>query len=120
MRLIVGVDGSEHALRALEQTIERAQATGDGLTIAAYAAGDTSLEDVVQDSRELLDAAEFEAEIERITDETGSRLVELAETGGYDRVVLPGGRRSPLGKLQLDSTAEFVLLNAHTTVTLVR
>lgn len=120
MRLIVGVDGSEHAMRALERTIQRAQATGDELTIAAHTSGDTSLASVVRDSRDVLEAAGFDAEIERITDETGSRLVELAETGGYDRIVLPGGRRSPLGKLQLDSTAEFVLLNAHTTVTLVR
>ena len=49
-----------------------------------------------------------------------SDLLELADDGGYDRIVLPGGRRSPLGKIQLGSTLEFVLLNAQTTVTLVR
>jgi len=50
----------------------------------------------------------------------GSRLVELAEREGADRIVLGGGETSPLGKVQLGSVAEFVLLNAKTTVTLVR
>jgi nucleotide-binding universal stress UspA family protein len=53
-------------------------------------------------------------------EDPAGRLVELAETEGFDRIAIPGGERSPLGKIQLDSVAEFVLLNATTTVTLIR
>jgi len=120
MRIIVGVDGSEHATHALERTIERARAAGDELTIAAYASGEDSLETVVDGAREFLETVGFDAEIEGITGEPGSRIVELAESGGYDRIVLPGGNQSPLGKIKIDSTIEFVLLNTNTTVTLVR
>jgi nucleotide-binding universal stress UspA family protein len=120
MRIIVGVDGSEHAMHALERTIERARAAGDELTVAAYASDEGALERVVTETREFLETVGFDGELERITGEPGSRIVERAESGEYDRIVLPGGSRSPLGKIQIDSTIEFVLLNTNTTVTLVR
>jgi nucleotide-binding universal stress UspA family protein len=35
-------------------------------------------------------------------------------------VVIGGGEQSPMGKIRLGHIAEFVLLNSHVTVTLVR
>jgi len=46
--------------------------------------------------------------------------VTIANQESFDRIVLGSGERSPLGKIQLGSVAEFVLLNAQTSVTLVR
>jgi nucleotide-binding universal stress UspA family protein len=120
MRVIVGVDDSDHGMQALEETIERAQAAGDDLTVAVYTTGDALLDALEASVRDRLETHAVDAGVERITGNAGSQLVELAEDGGYDRIVLPGGQRSPLGKIQLGSTLEFVLVNARTTVTLIR
>ena len=119
MRLIVGVDGSDRAIAALETVLERAKETDDEVTVAVYDA-DGSLADAERAVRDRLDAFEFDASLTTIEGEPGSQLVDIAETAGYDRIVLPGGQTSPLGKIQLDTVIEFVLLNAHTTVTLIR
>jgi nucleotide-binding universal stress UspA family protein len=44
----------------------------------------------------------------------------MAEREGFDELVLGGGERSPSGKMRLGRAAEFAVLNAHTTVVLVR
>lgn len=119
MRLMVGVDGSERAMAGLEEVVARARTAGDEVTVAVYGPED-SLAEAEAAVRDRLDGLEFDAAVETIADDPGSRLVELAETGGYDRIVLSGGQTSPLGKIQFDSVIEFVLLNAHTTVTLIR
>jgi nucleotide-binding universal stress UspA family protein len=119
MRLIVGVDGSEHALEGLEEVISRARQTGDEVSVAVYS-NDDNLAAAEARVRELLADLEYDATVEAVEDDPGGSLVHLAETGGYDRIVLSGGQTSPLGKIQLDSVVEFVLLNAHTTVTLIR
>jgi nucleotide-binding universal stress UspA family protein len=55
-----------------------------------------------------------------LTVDSADEPVELADSEGFDRLVIPGGKRSPLGKIRLDDLIEFVLLNAETTVTLHR
>lgn len=120
MRVLVGVDGRDHAMDALDRTLERAQEADDEVTVGVFTTGDEGLEAVEQRVRERLETRAVHASVEEITTQPGSRLVELAEAGEYDQIVLPGGHRSPLGKIQLGSTIEFVLLNARTTVKLVR
>lgn len=120
MRLIVGVDGSRQGMRALEQAVERARESGDELTVAIYSDDETPLETVETDVRDFLETVDFDAEIQRLDSDPGSRLVELAELEEYDQIVLPGGKQSPLGKIKITGTLEFVLLNARTSVTLVR
>lgn len=119
MRLIVGVDGSERALAGLESAIERAREAGDEVTVAVYSTDDSPAAAAAA-VRDRLETLAFDATVETIAGDPGARLVELAETEGYDRIVLTGGQTSPLGKIQLDNVIEFVLLNSHTTVTLVR
>ena len=122
MKLLVGVGGSDDGFRALERTVERARAAGDDLTVAvledATDAGD--VDDVVGRVREALAAASVDAEIRRLAGDPGSALVDLAESEGFDRVAIGGGSRSPMGKITIGPVAEFVLLNSHVTVTLVR
>lgn len=120
MRVLVGIDGRDHAMATLEQTIARAREAGDDVTVGVYAPDGDSLDEIEQRVRDRLDTAAFEASVERIETQPGSRLVELAEEADHEQIVLPGGHRSPLGKIQLDSTIEFVLLNARTSVRLVR
>jgi len=123
MHVLLGVGGSELSYRALDETIERAQEAGDEVTIAIFdnEAVDTDADEVQQRVEAALAEADFEASIKRIEESSpGSRLIEIAEQEAFDRIVLGGGERSTLGKIQLGSIVEFVLLNAQTPVTLVR
>ncbi len=122
MNVLLGIGGSEDSIHALERTIERSREAGDELTIAILENPDSDL-----DQQELYDrveaelqAQQFDAEIHVLSGHPGSQLLEFAESEGTDLIVLGGGETSPLGKVQLGSIAEFVLLNAQTSVTLVR
>ena len=122
MRVLLGVGGSELSYQALEKTIERASEASDDLTVAVFdnEEMDTDSEAVTQRVEEMLEEAGFEAEIRQVDGDPGSRLVDIAESENFDRIVLGSGERSTLGKIQLGSIAEFVLLNAQTPVTLIR
>ncbi|MBX0322800.1 universal stress protein [Halomicroarcula sp. F13] len=123
MHILLGVGGSQLSYHALEETIDRAQETDDDLTIAIFdnEEADTDAEEVRERVESTLSEAGFEASIRYIGGESpGSELVDIAESEGFDRIVLGGGERSTLGKIQLGSVVEFVLLNAQTPVTLVR
>ncbi|PSP78871.1 universal stress protein [Halobacteriales archaeon QS_4_69_225] len=122
MDLLLGIGGSEDSFRALEETIERAVEAGDALTVAVVEnpESETDVEEIRDRVEAALSAAPFDAEVRTLSGHPGSQLLELAEREGYDRIVLGGGETSPLGKVELGSIAEFVLLNAKTTVTLVR
>ncbi|MFB6101520.1 MAG: universal stress protein [Haloplanus sp.] len=122
MRLLLGIGGSDDSLRALERVVERVAETGDDLTVAilrnpATEATPAEIERRVQD---VLDETTATASIRHLDGDPGSQLVELAEREGFDRIVLGGGETSPMGKIKLGSIAEFVLLNSHVSVTLIR
>ena len=119
MRVIVGVNGSERAMAALVAAAERTSAVDGDLTVAVYG-GQNPVDSAESRVRDRLSTLGVDASIECLEGHPGGVLVERAEQGGFDRIVLPGGTRSPLGKIQFDSTVEFVLLNAQTTVTLIR
>lgn len=120
MRVLVGVDGSDRGLATLEEAVEQARQAGEELTVAVYAQHDESVSAAESTVRERLVELGVDATVVTVERDPGSRLVELAEEGEYDRIVLSGGTVSPLGKINLTPIHEFVLLNARTTVTLVR
>jgi nucleotide-binding universal stress UspA family protein len=122
MKVLLGIGGSEDSLRALEKAVDRAKEAGDELTIAIVENPESTREpsDLRERVDEVLDEAALEADVRQLSGHPGSQLLELAEREDYDRIVLGGGETSPLGKVQLGSIAEFVLLNAQTTVTLIR
>jgi len=122
MRILLGIGGADDSLQALARTVERAVEAGDELTVAIIEEGDTgrSVEEIESAVTETLEESGVDAEIRHVADDPGSKLVDVAESEGYDRIVLGGGTTSPMGKIQLGSTAEFVLLNSHVSVTLVR
>ncbi len=122
MRVLLGIGGSEDSFRALERTVERTAEAGDELTVAVVENPDSDPDvEAIRDRIEtVLDEAGVEAEVLALEGHAGSRLVELAEGEGFDRLVLGGGETSPLGKVSLGEITEFVILNANTSVTLVR
>lgn len=122
MKLLLGIGGTDDSWRALEATVNRVVDTGDDLTIAILddPRGESDPEDIESTVNRTLDRAGIRAEIRRLTGDSASRLVELAETDAYDRIVIGGGERSPMGKIQIGPLVEFVVMNARTSVTLVR
>lgn len=122
MKVLLAVGGSDDSLQALEETVERAAAAGDDLTIAVVDNPDSersasAVESAVRDG---LAESGVAAEVVRLTGDPGSRVIDYAEDGGFDQIVIGGGHRSPMGKIQLGRIAEFVLLNAQMSVKLVR
>ncbi|MFW5964098.1 MAG: universal stress protein [Natronomonas sp.] len=122
MKVLLGIGGSEDSLYALEQAVARAMAAGDDLTIAIVENPDSSMDEGELRARvdAVLENEGFDADVVSLSGHPGSQLLEFAEREEFDRIVLGGGETSPLGKVQLGSIAEFVLLNAQTTVTLIR
>ena len=122
MRVLLGVGGSPDSLTALERTVDRAVEAGDELTVAVLdnAESEPAPDSVRERVETALAASLLDATVRRIEGDPGSRLVEIAESEGFDRIVIGGGQTSPMGKINLGQIAEFVLLNAPVSVTLVR
>jgi nucleotide-binding universal stress UspA family protein len=122
MRVLLGIGGDEASFRALERTLERAAEAGDTLTVAVVEDPDSEMSvEAVRDRVEgRVEEAPVDTEVLALEGHAGSRLVEVAEQEGFDRLVLGGGETSPLGKVTLGEIAEFVVLNANTSVTLIR
>ncbi|ELY65388.1 universal stress protein [Natronococcus jeotgali] len=122
MNVLLGLAGSDESITALRRTIDRTSEIGDDLTVAVLEKADTerSQEEMYRQAEKLLSEAEVDAELERLQGDPGASLVDYAEQGEFDQLVIGGGTISPMGKIQLGSLTEFVLLNAPTTVKLVR
>ena len=122
MDVLFGIGGSDDSLRALPEVIEWTGSGGEDLTIAILSNPESELspEEIEERVRAELDAEGVEAAVRRIEGDPGSRLVDIAESEGFDAIALGGGERSPMGKIRLGPIAEFVVLNANTTVILVR
>lgn len=125
MNVLLGVDGTESSLRALDRVTERAAETGDDLTVAIVAEPDAdtgfdSGAEIEQRVRETVSRASLDAQIRHVDGDLGGELVALAEAGEFDRLVVGGGERSPMGKIEVTRDTQFVVLNARTSVTLIR
>ncbi|WP_435074493.1 universal stress protein [Halorubrum sp. HHNYT27] len=122
MKILCGIGGSDDSFRALERTVDRAAVADDDLTIAVVDNEDSSVspDDVMERARDAIDNRGIDADIRRVGGDPGSQLVEIAEREGFDEIVLGGGHTSPMGKITIGPIAEFVLLNAKTSVRLVR
>lgn len=122
MKVLLAVGGTEGSYAALDETVARAAEAGDDLTVAVVERDDVSatVADIEATVRDRLAASGIDAAVRHVEGHAGAQLVELADEEGFDRLVLTGGERSSLGKIQLDELIEFVILNAETTVTLVR
>ncbi|OAQ52225.1 hypothetical protein HTG_11430 [Natrinema mahii] len=123
MNVLLGLGGSDESVKTLQRTIERTTDVGDDLTVVIVDKPESkrSQDEMYQQAREALDEAGLEDRpVEKLEGDPGSALVDYAEQGEYDQLVIGGGTLSPMGKIQLGPITEFVLLNAPTTVKLVR
>lgn len=122
MKLLLGIGGSDDSIHALERAVDRVAETGDDLTVVILRNPATEVDPATVEERTqtVLDEADVAAAVRHLDGDPGSQLVDLAEREGFDRIVLGGGETSPMGKIKLGGIAEFVLLNSHVSVTLVR
>ncbi|MFP8951493.1 universal stress protein [Natrialbaceae archaeon A-arb3/5] len=122
MNVVVGLGGSDESIKTLQKTIERTQEVGDDLTVAVLEKPEAkrSQDEMYERAEELLAETGVDAPVVKLEGDPGSSLVDYAEQGEYDQVVIGGGTLSPMGKIQLGPITEFVLLNSPTTVKLVR
>jgi len=122
MKVLLGIGGSDDSMRALEQVVARVAEVGDDLTIAVVEnpRSPRSREEIAERAEEELEEAGVDAPIRQVAGDPGSELVDIAEQEGFDEIALGGGQTSPMGKINVGSIAEFVLLNARTTVRLMR
>jgi nucleotide-binding universal stress UspA family protein len=118
MNVVVGIDGSDDAFAVFERTVTRTRETGDDLTVALVGSGLDDAAGATRRVRETLAEAGLDATVQHIDDD--GELVELADSEGFDRLVVSGGERTPTGKISFSPTTEFVLMNADTSVTLAR
>lgn len=121
MKILLGIGGRADGFDALEATLERTQEAGDDLTVAVLdTSSDDDVDDVAAAVRDRIAESGLDVEVRTVTGHPGSELADIAETEGFDRIVLGGGQRSPMGKINLGEVSEFVLLNADVSVTLIR
>ena len=118
MRVLLGLAGSDEMDVTLRETVERAAEAGDDLTVAVLEDGDydRAPDEVAVEAEAVLSDAGVEASIRRVSGDPGSELVRIAEEEEFDRLVIGGGKRSPMGKIQLGSVTEFVLLDRKSVV----
>ena len=122
MRIVLGIGGTPDAMQALERTVQRTTETGDRLTIAILENpdADRSAAEIEAAVANVLDEHDASAEVVQLAGEPGPALTDFAAEGAFDRIVLGGGHRSPMGKIAVGRVAEFVIMNADRTVTLIR
>ncbi|AFZ73092.1 universal stress protein [Natronobacterium gregoryi] len=122
MNVLMGLGGSDQSIKTLRRTISRTEEVGDDLTIAILEKPESkrSQEEMRDRTVAVLAESDVDAEIVTLEGDPGSALVDYAEQGEFDQLVIGGGTLSPMGKIQLGPITEFVLLNAPTTVKLVR
>ena len=122
MRKLLGIGGSEDSFRALEHTVERVAVADDELTVCIVENPVTEIEPdaIAERVRGVLDDAGVDADVRVVEGHPGSRLVEIAESEEFDEIVLGGGMRSPMGKIEVGNVAEYVIMNSRVTVKLVR
>lgn len=120
MKVLLGFGGSQASVDALERTVERAAAAGDELTVALAETEGASHAELADQVERAVEGTDVSVELREIEGEPASELVNIAESEEFDELVLGGNTTSPMGKISINQTAEFVLLNSHVTVTLVR
>ncbi|WP_226007034.1 universal stress protein [Natrinema salinisoli] len=78
-----------------------------------------SFPDSVATARDHLAAAGVDVDIERRHGEPADEIVDYAESIDADTIVIPGRKRSPVGKAVFGSVTQDIILNADSPVTIV-
>lgn len=134
-KILCPVDGTEHATLALERAVELAGKYGASLSIClinvAHGTGrsprinhwsDDQVAGILGDAEALAKSLGHAAPnmVQLVAREVGPSIVQYAETGHYDCIVMGTGDKRGLSRLMLGSVAADVMARAHCTVTVAR
>ena len=131
-RILVAYDGSEPSRRALDTTIELAKLSGAVVTVASVVPvhpGRVPIDpwdDPAIHTQELLEAKQIlgehgiEAEFVRPYGDPAREIEELAETGGFDTIVVGSRRLGTVSRFLQGSVSEHVATHAGATVVISR
>ena len=137
MKVLVPTDGSEHSMKAVQRALELVETQGAQVTLMSVAYfGADYLEEMPPNIREKLEdeakgalkkaKALFDAKnlpVETVL-ETGlvpaNLIIQKAQDGKFDRIVIGSTGRSALERIFMGSTAAKVVTHAPCEVTVVR
>jgi len=137
MKVLVATDGSEHSMKAVARALELAEKQGAQVTLmsVAYYGADyleemppnirEKLEDeakgALKKAKALFDAKNMPVETVLVTGLVPANLIiQKAQEGKFDRIILGSTGMSALDKVLMGSTAAKVVAHAPCEVTIVR
>ncbi|MCE5337490.1 MAG: universal stress protein [Methanomicrobiaceae archaeon] len=138
-KILVAIDGSEPANRALEAAIEEASVWNakvhvvyvvesglfsslpmDNTLEVIYSVLQKEGEEILESARKKADAAGISLTTHLRQGHAGSQIVSLAEELGIDLIVLGSYGKSGVDRLLLGSVTDYVVQNSPITTTVVR
>jgi len=136
MKVLVATDGSAASMKAVERALEMAEKQGAQVTImaVAYFPGDADemplniREKLENEARESIRKAKALFDQKNVKVDTvleagltpANNIMNRAQDGKFDRIVVGSTGMSPLGKILMGSTAAKVVAHAPCEVTVVR
>ena len=122
-KILLSYDEQESSQRALTFALKHAQAFSARLDIVTVVVREsTDQSEDIEKAEKILETAKRECDKANVECKTklvikastpGEALLEYAENGDYDEIVIGIRRTSKLSKMILGSNAQHVILNAH-------
>lgn len=128
MKILVGIDGSDHSYATLKYAINEAKLKKAKLTAILSQVGEETAEEVIR-AREFLEKAKKMMQDVRIEADTrllvrgfppAIDIVRFAEENGYDQIIVGSRGISGITRILLGSVAYEVVRKAHCPVTVFR
>lgn len=120
MKVLYGLWDDERPRAGLATAARRAAGVGDEFVVGVVGNDGDPPEELIAYARATLSDAGLAPAVRTLSGDPAGRLVAVAEREGFDRIVLGGGGRSPLGKVAVDPTVQAVLLSSPVSVTVIR
>ncbi len=136
MRILLATDGSPHSMKAVQRGLELAEKEGAQITLMSVALFAGDFDELMPNIREKLEetAAIALKQAKALFDERGIRveaileagtvpannIIERAESGKFDRILLGSQGITGIKRYLIGSTAAKVVAHAPCTVTVIR
>ena len=130
MKILVGVDGSDHSYEALKYAIGEAQQKNAELTAVLSLVETKTREEAqqhqntIKQTRDLMRSAGMEPDARFLvragTLSAAEHIIQFAEANGYDQIIVGSHGRTGISKILLGSVADEVVRRARCPVTVFR
>ena len=130
MKILVGVDGSDHSYEALKYAIGEAQQKNAELTAVLSLVETKTREEAqqhqntIKQARDLMRGAGMEPDARFLvragTLSAAEDIIQFAEANGYDQIIVGSHGRTGISRILLGSVADEVVRRARCPVTVFR